>query len=359
MNGEVYVMKFEPELMTMKNGKKVETPEDWKLRREEIVDILCAEEYGYMPKVYGKTVYSAEPVGDTQCAGHATTEKITATFPTEKGDFTFSFHLTVPTSEGKHPLFVIMNFGEYIYGKYIPLEEIVDNGFAVAKIYYQDITSDDGDMTNGLAGMYTRPDDGTGYGKISLWAFAMSRALDCIIDRPEIDSTKVAAIGHSRLGKTALWCGANDERFTYVISNDSGCGGAAYERTKHENAETIAFMNVTFPFWFCENRQKYAGHEGEMPFDQHFLVAASAPRNVLVGSANLDLWADPYSEQLSCVGAAPAFELSGRECDIPDVPAKIGDDFGAGDVAYHLREGKHYLGRADWQSYMKYISRQY
>lgn len=350
-------MKFEPELMIMKNGKKVETADDWKLRREELVDILSAEEYGYMPKACGKTVFVSEPVNDTQCAGHATCEKITATFPTEKGDFTFSFHLTVPTSEGKHPLFVIMNFGDYVYGKYIPLEEIVDNGFAVAKIYYKDITTDDNDMTNGLSGMYSRPTDGTGYGKISLWAFAMSRALDCVIDRPEIDSTKVAAIGHSRLGKTALWCGANDERFTYVISNDSGCGGAAYERTKHANAETIADMNINFPFWFCENRQKYAGHENEMPFDQHFLIAASAPRKVFVGSANLDLWADPYSEQLSCIGAKPAFELSGKKCDIPEEPAKVGDDFQSGDVAYHLREGKHFLSRADWQSYMTYMKK--
>lgn len=345
-------MKFNPELMTMKNGDPV-TKDNWSERRKELVDILSAEEYGYLPPVYGKTAFTVQQGTDTHCAGHAKCEKITATFSTEKGDFSFDFHLVTPITPGKHPLVVLMNFGDYIYGKYLPTEEIVDEGFAVAKIYYEDITADNDDMTDKLAGMYTRPADGTGYGKISLWAFAMSRALDCIIDRDDIDKTKIAALGHSRLGKTALWCGANDERFTYVFSNDSGCGGAAYERTKHENAETIAHMNRVFPFWFCENRQKHAGHEDEMPFDQHYLLAASAPRHVHVASADADLWADPYSEQLCALAASPAFELSGEKCDIPETPAAAGDVFKKGSVTYHLREGRHYLSRHDWKVYME------
>ena len=305
-------MIYLPDILKTEKGETV-TAENWQKRRTEILDILSSQEYGYMPSVYGKTVFRTHIIDDeTHCSGFVKPEHYDVSFETDKGIFEFPFDLFVPDDGKKHPLFMFMNFNDGIYSRYFPLEEITDRGFAVARIYYGDITSDDEDMSDKLSGMYNRPADGTGYGKISLWAFSISRALDCIIDRDDIDRENIAVIGHSRLGKTALWCGANDERIKYVISNDSGCGGAAYEKTKHEEAETIEDMNRRFPYWFCENRNQYAGNEQTMPFDQHFLLAACAPRNVLVGSAVLDRWADPYSEQISCIAASPAFELFGK-----------------------------------------------
>lgn len=348
-------MKFYPDLMTDLSGKKITDASMWSDRKKEIVDILSREEYGYMPPVYGETKGEIIKVNEGECAGHAVHQDITISFPTEKGEFSFPLRLVYPVSDRKVPVIVYMSFSNLLADHYIPLEEIIDRGFAIAEIYYKDVTSDDEDMTNGLTGMFTRPDDGTGFGKISIWAYAMSRALDYLLTREEFDSEKTACQGHSRLGKTALWCGANDDRFRYVISNDSGCGGAAYERTKHEGAETIEFMNGRFPYWFCENRQKYAGAEDTMPFDQHFLIAASAPNNVIVASASLDQWADPYSEQLSCVGASPAFELFGKGFSGTEEKAKVGDNFDGGKVAYHLRDGRHFMSRTDWNLNMDYI----
>ncbi|MCR5522015.1 MAG: hypothetical protein K6F64_00030 [Clostridia bacterium] len=350
-------MIFNPGLLKMNDGRTVTDTSLWPERRKELLDILSREEYGYMPAKMGETVFNVKDGDDRCCAAFAKHEIYEVSFPTEKGTFSFPFSLITPATEGKHLLFMFMNFTDNLYGRYLPLEEIIANGFALALICYKDVTSDDGDMGNGLSGMYVRPSDGTGYGKISLWAFGISRALDCLTGRNDIDFDNVAVIGHSRLGKTALWCGANDERFKYSISSCSGCGGASFEQIKRKGAETIADMNRNFPFWFCENRQKYADRSLPMPFDQHFLLGAIAPRRVLIGSAIMDNWADPYSEQLCCIASSPAFELSGKGFCGKEEPAVTGDNFDEGRIAYHLRDGCHFLARSDWHIYMDYIKK--
>lgn len=349
-------MNFIPELLIRRDGMKVICAEQWEARRMELIDVLAHEEYGYLPEKIGTTTGRVLKTEEKVASGHAVAQKIAIDVPTEKGTFTFPINLIIPKADGKVPVFVLINFRPDLYDMYYPLEEIADNGFALAVICYNDVTTDDGDMENGLSGMFTRSSDGTGYGKISLWAYAASRVLDYLETREELDTEHAAIIGHSRLGKTALWCGANDTRFKYVISNDSGCSGAAYERDKHENAETIKIITRAFPFWFCENFLKYVGHESERDFDQHFLIAASAPRNVLVNSASQDLWADPMSEQESCIGASPAWELQGlKGYDGPEAQAQVGTAWTDGSVGYFRRDGIHFLGRADWLTAMTFI----
>lgn len=346
---------FDPELLRMSDGSEVT---DWEKRRIEIVNILAREEYGSLPPKYapghGRVVSTAE-----KCAsGHAWLERVEIDVETEKGIFTFPIHLFIPKAEKKVPAFLLINFRPDAYDMYYPAEEILDRGFAIAVIHYNDVTKDNQDMSDGIAGMFTRPSDGTGYGKISLWAYAMSRCLDYLITRPEIDADEIAAIGHSRLGKTALWAGANDTRFKYVMSNDSGCSGAAYEREKHNDSETVKTITEVFPYWFCENFRKYADHPDDRPFDQHWLIAASCPRNVVVHSASLDCWADPMSEQISCVAASPAWHLCGKKGFIgPEEPAETGVSYNEGEIGYLKRDGIHFLGRPDWLDYMIYIEK--
>lgn len=350
-------MNFQPELMRFQDGTEVKSPCDWEKRRKELVKILEENLYGATP-VKPASVTGAVPAAAQKCcSGHAVHETVEIAFDTPKGSFKFPLELITPTGVRPAPLFLLINFRRGAYDMYFPTEEIIDNGFALGVIYYEDITADNGDFGSGLAAMYDR-EGPCAWGKIGMWAFAMSRAIDYLETRPEIDKERIAAIGHSRLGKTALWCAAQDERVKYVCSNDSGCCGASMERTRHEGGETLARITSVFPFWFCENALKNVGHEQEMPFDQHFLLAACAPRYVMVGSASLDNWADQYSEQLCCTAASPAWELLGKKGYTgPETPANVGDDFNEGDIAYHLRDGIHFLGRADWQSYMEFVKK--
>ena len=164
-----------------------------------------------------------------------------------------------------------------------------------------------------------------------------------------------AVIGHSRLGKTALLTGALDERFKFVIANNSGCSGDAI--TKEKKGEHIAKITEVFPFWFCENYKKYAD-ESLLTFDQHMLIAAVAPRHFLSGAAVEDTWADPESQLLSCHAASVVWDKLGHKGLIaPDRYAEVGEHFSDGNISYHLRSGRHYLSRYDWNVYMEYIKK--
>jgi hypothetical protein len=180
--------------------------------------------------------------------------------------------------------------------------------------------------------------------------------MDFIQTLEEVDKARIAVVGHSRLGKTALWCAAQDERFIMGISNESGCSGAAISRGK--KGERIRDIVKTFPYWFCENYKEYVDNEENMPFDQHFLISAIAPRYVYVSSAIGDEWADPESEFLSCVAASDVYELFGvkglvTEDRLPEVGTKLHE----GRIGYHLRGGTHYLSRYDWQGFMEFMRR--
>jgi hypothetical protein len=191
-----------------------------------------------------------------------------------------------------------------------------------------------------------------------MWAWAASRVMDYLQTLEGIDGKRIAVIGHSRLGKTALWCAAQDERFAMGISNDSGCSGAAITRDK--KGEHIKDITRSFKYWFCENYLKYVDNEEALPFDQHFLLSAIAPRPVYVCSALEDEWADPQSEFLSCVASSCVYELLGVKGLIAgDEYPEPGTSLHEGSIGYHLREGTHYLSRYAWQRFMEYMTQKF
>ena len=130
-------------------------------------------------------------------------------------------------------------------------------------------------------------------------------AWDVLAGDREIDATRVAVHGHSRLGKAALWASAQDERFALVISNNSGEGGAAIMRRNF--GETTAVITKAFPHWFTKTYTSYAGNEAACPIDKHMLISLAAPRAIYIASAVQDEWADPKGEFLSGLHAEPAF----------------------------------------------------
>ena len=353
------IMQFVPELMRFADGSVVDTQEKMSKRRKEILDIFQKNAYGDMPIPVPVTGEILEETNRC-CSGNAIYYKIKISCQFETGVFSFPLQLMVPVKSGKKPLIIAINFSNQLPHEYIPAEEIIDNAFALAVVYYNDITNDSADFSDKLAAFIPRTGSGHDAGKISMWAWSISRALDYLIKREDISSDHIALIGHSRLGKTALWCAANDTRIRYVCSNDSGCMGAAYSRTWCEGAESVSRIYGTFPYWFCENMKQYAENKAQMPFDQHMLIGAIAPRYVLVNSAGKDDWADPASEQNSCVGASPAWQVYNKT-GYAGRKKTYGVDAGdlTGDIGYYKRFGVHFLGRKDWLNFMSFINDHY
>ncbi|MBE7052908.1 MAG: hypothetical protein E7391_01355 [Ruminococcaceae bacterium] len=327
--------------------------------RDEMINILQKEVYGYLPEKPDEISFEVkENIRKNFCASKAVLNEIKATVKIGEETFTFPFMASIPTGEGKHPFFVHINFRDQIPDLYMGVEEIIDNGFAVLSFCYKDITSDDNNFTNGLAGVFykNKKREGSNPGKIAMWAWTAMRVMDWACTQDNLDKNCAIVCGHSRLGKTALLTGALDERFKFVHSNNSGCCGAAISRGKV--GESVEKIIKVFEYWFCDNFKKYANNEDKMPFDQHYLLASIAPRYVNVASAVLDTWADPDSEMLSCVAASKMYEdmgLKGFICE-NRLPC-VGVEYHEGNIGYHLRGGSHYFSREDWIKLIKFINK--
>ena len=324
-----------------------------------MLDILQKQEYGYLPKKPEKMVVCEEksPVPNF-CAGKATLQKLVMTVTCNGRDFSFPFYAAIPTKAGKHPFFIHINFRDAVPDRYMPSEELIDHGFAVLSFCYLDVTSDNKDFTDKLAGVFY-PDGNRGpedAGKLALWAWAAQRVMDWAETDERLDKEIAIVCGHSRLGKTALLTAATDERFRFAYSNDSGCSGAAI--TRDRIGETVKDICNKFPYWFCENYLQYIENEDAMPFDQHYLVASIAPRFVAIGSAEKDDWADPDSEFLTCVAASPMYENLGMTGFVHQnrLPA-VGEVYHDGSIGYHLRAGTHYFSREDWLKLIDFVEK--
>ncbi len=328
------------------------------LDKKVLLDLLQTEIYGkLLPKPI--SVSATERSRDKSfCAGKADLVTLDFTVKADFGEYTFPVYYTCPKKDTPVPAFIHINFRDLVPDRYQPTEELVDAGYATLTFCYKDVTSDDGDFSNGLAGVIYKDGNQTedGCGKIMMWAWCASAVLDLALTLPELDHSRISVCGHSRLGKTALVAGAIDERFYCAFSNDSGCGGAAMERGK--TGERIAKITEVFPFWFCKKYATYANNEESMPLDQHFLIAANYPHKVYVASAALDAWACPENEYLSCVAASDYYKAQGGIGFVhPERMPVIGDAFHNGDIGYHLRDGKHYFSREDWNRYVEFLEK--
>jgi len=346
-----------PNLFVMNDGADC-TKELWPKRRIELLNSLMKYCYGYTPAPPDKVTGTIIEEEKLAYAWKVTQQQIKIHFETPKGEFSFPVHTFLPNKSVCPPLIIHIAFRP-VPDRYIPVEEITDNGFALAVVCYEDIIKDsiDGNFDQGLGAMYRekgprRPDE---WGKIGMWAFATSRVLDYFLTVDAVDKKHITVMGHSRLGKTALWCAAQDERFFCGISNNSGFGGAAL--AKYGAGEKISgFVSYGSSDWFCENFASFADKENELPYDQHFLLSTIAPRLIYVASAELDSNADPHSEFLSCFAASELYNFLGYDGLItPDNYPVAPISLHKGRIGYHIRKNHHFLSRYDWNKFCIFL----
>lgn len=383
-----------PDLLTNADGTQVTSAEQWlEKRRPELLELFRKEMFGR--NVAPRQILSVEPRGEkTVFDGLGRMVQVALRYGPAEDQVAQLLYIYPAKATQPVPFFISLGFGGnqsamddadihmqegWAFGRpengYIdnrateasrgvlarrwPFEEILRRGYGVACAYNGDFDPDfDDGFQNGVHPLgykegQSRPADDE-WGTIGVWAWGMSLIADYLTTLPQVDASRLISIGHSRLGKTSLWAGAQDERFAIVITNNSGCGGSALSRRNF--GETVARMNHAFPHWFNHNFKKYSGNEAALPFDQHSLIALVAPRPVYIASATEDLWADPRGEFLGGKFAEPVYALFGKEglgTDEPPAPdTSIGDAIG-----YHSRTGKHDILLFDWQRYMDFADR--
>lgn len=388
-----------PDPLLCSDGTRVRDAVTWRAkRRPELLELFSREVYGRTPATRPPGMHWAVTSTDRQAlGGKAVRKEVTIWFTEKKDGPQMQMLIYQPVSASRPspvPAFLGLNFSgnqcvskdpgitltprwrrpasgqkgenratESSRGQSAPaweVETVVARGYATATVYYGDLCEDRVEgFQRDVATVFAtnlveqrRPDE---WGAIGIWAWGLSRALDYLQSDPDIDGQRVAVHGHSRLGKTALWAGAQDERFALVISNDSGCGGAALSLRRY--GETVGAINRSFPHWFAMNFRKYNAHEESLPVDQHELIALVAPRPVHVASAEEDKWADPKGEFLGAKHAEPVYALFGRKgLGVAEMPAVNAPVLGDG-LAYHIRTGKHAITPYDWAQYLAFADR--
>lgn len=383
-----------PEVLTTFSGKTIRNKKHWeKQRRPEVLETFTREVFGRTPQPTLPVTYEMISEDKMAMNGKATRREIKACFSSSP-DHCVSILLYLPNTATPAPVFLGLNFeGNHevyadagielntrwmrrtdirgvvnhqateasrgqLYSRW-QVETLIERGYGLVTAYQGDFELDRRDRSGekGIRNLLPVTNGEDEWGSIALWAWGLSRIMDYLETDPQVDAGKVALVGHSRLGKTAIWAGAQDKRFAMVISNNSGEGGSSLSRRNY--GETIADLNRAVPYWFAPNYKKYNNKPELLPVDAHLLLALIAPRPLYVASATLDTWCDPKGEYLAAYHAGPVYSLyrkkglTSEEMPPPDMPT--GNDA----IGYHLRTGDHDITAYDWKQYLDFADRHF
>ena len=376
-----------PSALTTENGTRISTREEWENgQRSYVLSLMEKYMYGAIPPAPVKLtseVLDKKEVYD----GLGTREQVRLTYEGPTGvAMTLDLLVYIPAGEGPFPCAIGLNFcgnhgveedetipmPDYVwpegrqfmkrgeqYERWIP-DYIMGRGMALVTTCYHQLYPDhafDG-LKDSIFKLF-HPQEKLSlaqpgkHSAICAWTWGLQRIADYLETRKEIDSSKLMVTGHSRLGKTALWAGANDPRFSVVVSNDSGCGGAAITR-RTDIGETLEVMNHYFPHWLVPMAKVMQDDVANMPLDQHFLTSLIAPRAVAVASATEDTWADPEGEFYGLVAGNEVYALYGEKEMSADYVPQGGEGVTSESRHYHIRIGGHNILFFDWERYLDF-----
>lgn len=370
-----------PDPLRCDDGTMVTDAHTWRaIRRPQLLAKFEAHVYGTTPSAGIRMSHEVVDEDRPVLAVEAVRRQVRLTLSASSAhrNVDILMYLPAPKASSPHrvPVFLGLNFGGNhtvspdpairLPGSTLPKRGNLGAGFGLATAYCGDFEPDEpGRHAEGIRGLFMAAEDLAsvprgGWGAVGAWAWGLSRILDYLEQDETVDAGRVIVIGHSRLGKAALWAGAQDERFAMVVSNDSGCTGAALSRRCF--GETVERINTSFPHWFCDAYKRYNGREAELPVDQHMLLALAAPRPLYVASAQEDRWADPKGEFLATVEADRVYRKlygeglpSAENLENPQMPGV--DHPIHGRVGYHVRSDGHDLTSYDWDQYLRFARR--
>lgn len=373
-----------PDPLLKQNGERVKTADEWtNFQREHIYQLFEEHVYGRFPKNKSPITFEVMGTGDA-LNGNAVRKQIRLILNPNHEAAYVDVLLYLPKSDKPAPILVSLNFNgnaaitsepevlisenyqklfedkpEFMMKRGAeasswPIDLFIENGIGIATAYYGDLEPDHPDGWK--TGIRTSMQDildirAEEWGAIGAWAWGLTKIMDYFEMDEDINQNQVAVMGHSRLGKAALWAGASDTRFSIVISNESGHGGATLSRRWY--GEMPHNINGGFPHWFADKYKSYNDDIFSLPIDQHELLALIAPRPLYVASASEDAWCDPKGEFLSAWHAGQVYALfdeKGLETGImPAIDTSIGNT-----IRYHIRTGVHGTERFDWQQYIRF-----
>jgi hypothetical protein len=380
-----------PDPLVMLNGDRVSSKEQWyQKRRPELKALFQHYMYGQIPaparlqtKVIGEYPDFLE--------GKATLKLISLETGPEKAP-RIDLLLVIPNQRSAPaPVFLTMNFcgnqaltadprvplahswvgnncggsgnratdaSRGVHATNWPLAEIVGRGYALASFYSGDADPDRRDASLGVYEWLAHGDPGqnnpTNRGTLAAWAWGFHRCVDYLVSDPALDSHRIAALGHSRNGKTALLATAFDDRIAMAFPHQAGCGGSAPSRGKI--GESVKAINDQFPHWFDGQFKQFNDDPEKLPFDQNCLVALCAPRPVLFSAAEGDQWANPAGQFEVLKAADPVYRFLGVEgLSAREMPphGKLIDSR----LGYYIRDGKHSMGAEDWPVFLDFADR--
>jgi hypothetical protein len=363
-----------PPALVSSLGKPITTPEEWEtIRRPEIMSLFANLIYGRIPEPVSPIETEFEVVKEDPefMGGKATRKDVKIRLSNEQGNIEMHFLVFVPNNVDKPvPAFFKHSFNNTKSKDFDasitrpgrlrngwPLGEFFDRGYGFCAVYHQDLVGhNEVEFLKTIHKLFYPK--GQSFPKAHEWgvltacAYGAMRGMDYLETDDDIDHTKVAIMGHSKMGKATLWTAAQDERFAIAISAQSGCAGAALWRRK--SGETLKKMVTRFPYWLCRNAWKFVEQEDDMPVDQHMLLACIAPRPVYVHSSVGDTRADSRGDYLSAYHASPVYELLGKKGLTSETTPPVGEPITKSDVGYHIREGGHSVELYDWRRFMDF-----
>ncbi|WP_269540565.1 alpha/beta hydrolase family protein [Cerasicoccus fimbriatus] len=330
------------DLFAKKDGGRVRSPEEWAAQSSYWLEQVVNLEYGGMPPAPEHVVI------ESRC--HARIRRWddgsrlnSYSVRCHGGEWPIALGVKIyaPAGEGLFPT-ILYGDGCWHYLSDDMIRSVLGRGMALAvfdrtemaeDLVYPDVV-DKQKRSGGLYDVYP----GKGFGAIAAWAWAYHRAVDLLTELSYIDASKIAISGHSRGGKTTLLAGATDPRIALVHDNASGAGGSASFRYVGPGGETLNIVRDLYS-WFGRGLDEYIGEPERLPFDQHCLLAAIAPRPLLHTYALDDHW----SNQRGMVQCSRA------------VKQVYGFLDAAEDHAFHLREGGHFYAPEDLARLLEFI----